>query len=176
MSVTESLRDMMKDLLAMMRTSADKPLSPIQQPAGKPTPKPDNAAPGQSPNNAQGSMGSPDSSKPDSDSKETTANLSLVQGQNAKHGLQPGHGASGDTPALDPNQQPDPTISAKQQLVPLRPTRFKGEATVQVQIAPGQVKTRERTVMPSHQPVAEGAEQGTVPVQYRHYVQHYFDR
>jgi hypothetical protein len=63
------------------------------------------------------------------------------------------------------------------QLVPLRPTKFKGEATMQVQIAPGQVSTREqRVIMPGHQPVAEGAEQDAVPVQYRLYIQRYFDR
>ena len=101
-----------------------------------------------------------------------------VEGEASQPGSRPGSESSRkDNLTGEPHPKGDEdSASVARKFVPLQSTRFKGEATVVSGLAPYESSVKERRVMPGSRPVAEGAEQGTVPVQYRAYIQRYFDR
>ena len=181
MSVGQRIKNAFGSLLAMMsdRPSEERENAASNPVANQQSPQSALASPGPTQKSAQSASNDP----PNSAVAGTKGDLKgdkimRIEGQVSQPGSRPGSEVSSkdDIPG-GPHPQDDPvTASVAQKFVPLRPTKFKGEATVVSRIVPYQASVKERRVMPGSKPMAEGAEQGTVPVQYRLYIQRYFDR
>jgi hypothetical protein len=181
MSVGQRIKNAFGSLLAMMsdRPSEERENAASNAVANQQSPQSALASPGATQKSTQSaSNGPPNSSVAGTKGDLKGDKIMRIEGQVSQPGSRPGSEVSSkDDVAGGPHPQDDPvTASVTRKFVPLRPTKFKGEATVVSRIVPYEASVKERRVMPGSKPAAEGAEQGTVPVQYRFYIQRYFDR
>jgi hypothetical protein len=180
MSVGQRIKNAFGSLLAMI---SDRPPEQRANPAANPvndqwSPESGLASPGHPEKSMQSASDHPPNSALAGTKGELMdGKMMRIDGEASQPGSRPGSESSrNDNMTGEPHPGDADLAKVAQKFVPLRPTRFKGEATVVGGLAPFESSVKERRVMPGSRPVAEGAEQGTVPVQYRAYIQRYFDR